>query len=368
MRILLIKRFRGVFATSYNLGCSRSWSCLLAAVLLLSAGASAQVQQRNQTVSSAAYAIAAQGANSQVWQSVVPSFTNESGQVAYRINSYTELATGLNHLVNGQWVPSSENIEITAGGGAATNGQHQVCFAANINTADAVEIALPEGDRLKTHIMGLSYFDSATGSNVLFAELQDSTGQLVANNQVIYPNVFTDCDADVRYTYTRAGFEQDIVVRQQLPTPDSYGLNPDTTWLQVWTEFADPPTPAIEQSLDGTGERLDFGMMKMERGKAFVMGNESNSVPVNKTWTTVQGRTFLVEQVQFDAVASQLQSLPASSGSTGGTNGSGVQQIHYHGFPKKLPPAPQLVKRTDERLKLAGTRTPEKGLVLDYTL
>ena len=227
-----------------------SWVPLLAAALLFSTRAFAQTQQGNQTINSTDYAISAQGANSQVWQSVVPSFTNQQGQVTYQTNSSTELATGLNFLSNGQWVASSEDIQISAGGGAATNGQHQVNFVANINASNAVQITTPEGLQLKSQILGLSFYDSATGSNVLFAQLQDSTGQVVANNQVVYPNAFTDCDADVRYTYTRAGFEQDIVVQQQLPAPSSYGLNPDTTWLQVWTEFTDPPTPAIEPILD----------------------------------------------------------------------------------------------------------------------
>ena len=203
---------------------------------------------------------------------------------------------------------------------------------------------------------------------MLFAELQDSTGQLVTNNQVVYPNAFTDCDADVRYTYKRASFEQDIVVQQQLPTPDSFGLNPDTTLLQVWTEINDPPTPAIEPILNGADERLDFGIMKMERGKAFIMGSESNSVPVGKQWTTVQGRTFLIEQVQYDTVEAQLQSLPAYTSGAGGTNGTAMQQIHFQGFPNRLPPAPTLAKRADQSLKLTETRTLEKGLVLDYKL
>jgi alpha-tubulin suppressor-like RCC1 family protein len=356
----------------------RNRACWPALVLLLTLSMPALAQQEIQatnsvdagvtTNESAAYAVADVGANYRVWQQAVPLFTNESGQVTYLTNSYRELATGMNFLSNGQWVASTEDIQITPEGGAATNGQHQVNFAANINAANAVQITTPDGLQLNTHIMGLTYYDSATGSNVLFAELQDTTGQLVTNNQVVYPNAFTDSDADVRYTYTRAGLEQDIVVQQQLPAPATYGLNPDTTWLQVWTEFTDPPTPGIEPILDGADERLDFGIMKMERGKAFVMGNESNSVPVNKAWTTVAGRTFLVEQVQFGAVASQLQNLPAYSGGGGGSNGAGTQQIRFQGFPKKLPPAPTLAKRTNERLKLAGTRAPEKGLVLDYAL
>jgi hypothetical protein len=146
------------------------------------------------------YAVSGIGPNYRVWTMATPEMTNDQGKVIYKTNSYTELATGMYHLVNGQWVESSENIEITPDGGVATNGQHQVGFSANINTPDAVEIITPDGQQLKTHIMGLSYYDADTGSNVLFAELQDSIGQVVNSNQVVYSNAFTDCDADVRYT------------------------------------------------------------------------------------------------------------------------------------------------------------------------
>jgi hypothetical protein len=282
--------------------------CWLGAALLIPLGAPAQAQQGLQDTNAVAanstnYIVANIGGDYRVWQKVVPAFTNEQGQAISRTNSYTELATGMNFLSNGIFVPSSENIQITAGGGAATNGQHQVNFAANINAANAVQITTPDNLQLNTHILGMSFYDSSSGSNVLFAELQDSTGQVAANNQVVYPNAFTDCAADVRYTYTRAGFEQDIVVKRQLPDPGTYGLNPDTTWLEVWTEFMDPPTPAITQVAGGADEWLDFGTMKMFRGKAFIMGDESNSVPVQKQWLTVQGRSFLVERVRFDSVA-----------------------------------------------------------------
>jgi hypothetical protein len=336
-------------------------SCGLMA-LMLAIGIPVRAQlQANQQIPSAKYTIGAQGAYYRVWQNVMPFTTNAQGQVTYRTNSYTELATGLNHLVNGQWVPSVQAIQITPTGGIATNGQHQVGFAANINTADAIEIITPDGKDLQTHIMGLSYYDASTDNNVLFAELQGSTGQLVTSNQVVYPNAFTDCDADVQYTYTLAGIEQDIVIQRQLPAPSAYGLNPDTTWLEVWTEFTDPPTPAIEQVLDGADERLDFGEMKIERGKAFIIGGETNPVPVNKAWTVAQGRTFLVEQVQFDTIANQLQSLQPYNGS-----GTGYQPIRN--FPEQLPPKPTLAGRSTGSLKLAKTHAQEKGLVLDYSL
>lgn len=351
----------GLKVTAFSVPLRLAASCVLT-VLQVAIGISAHAQlQGNQQNVSPNYTIAARGAYYCLWQNAEPAATNGQGQVSYRTNCFTELATGLNYLSNGWWMPSVPAIQITQTGGAATNGQQQVIFNPHINVSNAVQITTPDAVLFKSHIMGLSYYDASSGSNVLFAELQDTTGQLVTSNQVVYPNAFGGCDADVRYTYTLAGIEQDIVVQQQLPNPSAYSLNPDTTWLQVWTEFTDPPTPTIETILDGTDERLDFGMMKMERGKAFIIGSESNSVPVDKAWTVTGGRTFLVEQVQFDSVVDQLQTLPPYGG-----GGTGYQPIRN--FPKKLPAEPALASRAGGKLKLAKTHAPEKGLVLDFSL
>jgi hypothetical protein len=40
-----------------------------------------------------------------------------------------------------------------------------------------------------------------------------------APNQVVYPRAFGPLVADVRYTYTLAGLEQDLLLREQLKTP-----------------------------------------------------------------------------------------------------------------------------------------------------
>src|SRR5665213_1807707 len=75
------------------------------------------------------------GPNHQVWQweTYEP---KPNGQFAAHIHSYTELASGLNYLdTNGQWVASQEQIEAFASGAIARQGQHQVIFANNLNSA-----------------------------------------------------------------------------------------------------------------------------------------------------------------------------------------------------------------------------------------
>ena len=55
------------------------------------------------------YAIVELGVNYQVWQRETYDPAPD-GSIVTNIHKYTELATGLNHSVNGQWVASKEEI------------------------------------------------------------------------------------------------------------------------------------------------------------------------------------------------------------------------------------------------------------------
>src|SRR5438128_414474 len=54
---------------------------------------------------------------------------------------------------------------------------------------------------------------------------------------------------DVRYKYTMAGFEQDLVFLEAPPAPEQYGLDSATTRMELYTEFTDSPVPVIEDRL-----------------------------------------------------------------------------------------------------------------------
>jgi hypothetical protein len=166
------------------------------------------------------YQVTERGANHRVWQRTAYE-PSPVGKPILRIHQYTELAPGLHFLQNGEWVESKEQINILPDGtAAATNGQHQVYFPGDIYQG-VIELVTPEGKLLKSRPLGLSYDDGT--KTVLIATLKPSVGQLASPNQVIYPDAFTDIKADVRYTYTRAGFEQDIILREQFLTPASWG-------------------------------------------------------------------------------------------------------------------------------------------------
>ena len=237
--------------------------------------------------------------------------------------------------------------------------------AANIYGGE-IDLVQPNGERLHSCPVGLSYDDGT--NTVLIAVLTNSIGQLVGSNQVIYTNAFVGLDADIIYSYTRSGLEQDIVLREQPPTPASLNLSPETTRLQVLTEFLNPPQPRQATStlpeqagLALTDDTLDFGTMQMVPGKAFKLGEDSPSARVGKSWVTLQGRQFLVEAVPVAALAEQLENLPVPTAQTVST--AKARLISRNPV---LPPQ-HLAKAGIQPLKLARTGVSRKpGVVLDY--
>ena len=229
----------------------------------------------------------------------------------------------MNHLVNGQWVPSKEEIDILPDGtAAATNGQHQAYFPGDIYQG-AITVVTASGQILQSRPSILVYTDG-NGIEVI-GELKGSTGELAASNQVIYPDAFDGIKADIRYTYTKGGFEQDIILRQQPPSPESLGLDPATTRIEVMTEFFGAPEPELGDGIVDMANKMQdtdikLGGMRMILGKAFSTIDAKQRIvegtTVFKDWLVVQGRTFLVEKLPYNSIAQQLQSLPPNAGVT----------------------------------------------------
>lgn len=317
------------------------------------------------------YAIVQNDANSRAWERTTYEQTS-SGELIPHTNHYQEIATGLNfkNPDTGQWEESSEVIEQISGGAVAKHGQHKAIFAADLATFGAIDMEMPDGQRLQSHLVGLSYFDRASGQSVFIAEVTNSVGQIVGSNQIWYDNAFTGVKAGVRYTYTREGFEQDVVLEEQPPAPEAYGLSSGTTVLQAFTEFISPPTPAISMSLVTTGpgdqlvdETLCFNAMKIGRGRAFLMGESSKGTPVVKEWTAMEGRQFLIEEVPVSQIAGDLQSLPPSQASAGRSSNSVVNVVSRR---RMLPPQP-LAKAGTNQMRIASLPIKKIGFVLDYT-
>ncbi len=337
---------------------------------VLLAASALQAQTLNQaaataSLSSGNYVVGQQGANSQVWQKVTQ-VINGQGNVTYQTNqAYVELSTGLNFWRNGRWNASKEEIDISPDGlsAAGTNCQHQIFFPGNIFNGQ-IRLILPGGQTLASDPIGLAYFD---GSNsVLLAVTTNSTGAILpSGNQVIYTNAFAGLNADLLYTYTKAGAEQDVVLRAQPPDPVSLGLNPQTTRLQVLTEFFNPPQPSVTatSALTEAGnledDTLNFGTMQMGQGKAFLVGANSPLVGVDKRWLTIQGRQFLIEEVPIVSIAGAIDTLPPFAAQAGSETKPVVSK-------NLILPAQRLTYSAPKTTFLAKAMPPDRGLVLDY--
>src|SRR5438876_113534 len=110
------------------------------------------------------------GPHHRTWQTVRQ--VQEGDRTVWRTNSYQELGTGMAYESNGAYVDSKEVIEIVNGVGVANQGQYQVIFEPNINTIGAVDALTPEGNRLRSHVLGVGYTDG-TGKSVLVAQPKD---------------------------------------------------------------------------------------------------------------------------------------------------------------------------------------------------
>jgi RHS repeat-associated protein len=328
-------------------------------------GTATQPTQNQTPPPPTAYAVVANDANSRVWQRTVYEL-DASGNPVPKLHQYTELATGLNHLVNGQWAASSEQINILPNGtAAAVNGQHQAYFPGDIYNG-RIELVTPDGLQLFSQPLCMTYFDGT--NTVTIAELTNSTGVVVGDNEVIYPNAFTGISADLRYTYTISGFEQDVILHQQPPTPESLGLNADTARIELLTEFFNPPQPTIQSTvlpaqagLALTDQSLGFGAMQMIQGRAFLLGEDAQDtgVLVSKEWMLFEGRQILVEEVPVDAIVQGLAALPLAM--TGSAKSSYTVSRHL------VLPAQRLVKNNlTQSIKLAKAGSFSQGFVLDY--
>ena len=318
------------------------------------------------------YTVVDRGPHHRVIRGITVETNILDSRTIFRTNSfsYTELETGM-HRKNpkGEYIETSDGIELAPGGAVTTNTAHEVFFAANANSRAALRVRMPDSkETLTSHVLWLTYFDRETGSNAIVAELTDSIGQIINANEVLYTNALVgDCVADILYHNTKAGIEQNIILRTQPPDPAEYGIS--NASLQVWSEFVGSPTPkriaaAAHSGLDD--ELLDFGAMKIGPGQAFaVEGKAGGRVPVQKQWVELENRTFLVEQVPVDAVTAELQELPgSSSGGGGGGKGPGG-----HGSIERRLPKVRFAEATTNTMQVAQLGPKQrKGFLLDYDM
>lgn len=252
---------------------------------------------------------------------------------------WIQLETGLNYWdpVTASWQESVEVVELTDSGAVAARGPYRAWFSPNVNDPQgAIRLEFPGTPNLRSSVLALRYFDPVTGKDVVLAVVQDAQGGLLAPNQVIYQNAFDAVRADVLYLYRKRGFEADVILREVPPSPREFGMDPETTRLEVLTEFFEAPEPVVRPTLlatiedpalraavaqpDWVDEALDFGTHRMVEGRAFAWSareaaadRPADFAPVGKRWVrTEDGRTVLIESTEYAGLVADLLALPGT--------------------------------------------------------
>jgi hypothetical protein len=331
------------------------------------------------------------GPNETIW-----SRTDESGHG----RSYVERGTGLNFWNGKEWAPSRDEIVILPSGfGVATQAQHMVMLAPNANTAGAVNYLTHQSKRLRSHVLGMAYECRLTGRGVMIGSIKDSTGVLVADNQVLYPDAF-DTEggfrADLRYTFTKSSLEQDVILVEQPPHPSIYGILPENCVISVFSEFVEAPEPEKETSVlkqeedpalrhvmvepDVTDEKLMFGLAHIGQGAGFRLGGapEEHSVQIAKSWEIRDGRQLLIEKIEYSAIEDELQRLGRAAAvrqkkkpvfALRRKEGNGTPFRGLSNWASFLPARPPKAHAGRQRIatkRMARAEPPKKGFVLDY--
>ena len=329
------------------------------------------------------------GPHHKIW-SRVSSWPGPAGQRLQITNTYVELATGLHYWKNNCWMPSQAAIEILQDAAVVRRSQHSAIFAANLNTVGALDLQTPEGKRLRSHVVGLAYLDRVSGRRVWIAAVQDCQGVVLAPHRVYYQDAFTGpCRADVRYTCSPAGLEQDVILRQAPPSPAAWGLDPATTCLEVFTEFLSSHQPSIrrvpsrptehhvrplsrENQAGSDDVELDFGLMQIGVGQVFLSDEADPFVTppltTTKCWEEKDGRSFLIERVTYSGIESWLSTLPPADHSFLAEKGSPGRSWPARWAGQDPLPPPRGGRGTWATERWSGVSSTAPGLVIDYLI
>lgn len=314
-------------------------------------------------------AVAERGPHHRVWAHETYE-TNHIGEVSTQDVAIVEIATGMHFFDGTNWREAHPKIRITEAGGLGTETAHKVAFAANLNTIGAVTLVTPDGLTMRSRVAGISYSDTGSGKAVMVAVTKDSDGLVIGESEVLYTNAFDTVEADVQYLYTLAGLEQNIVWREEPPSPELLDLNPKTTWIQVVTEFSESPEPVVKTGANGFEETLKFGEMVIGQGRAFAVGDAAEgqtSIAVGKQWVNLGGRRFLVESVPYPEVVAQLRALGRKKDGAAIPVERRGQGQSLTAVLQSVLPHPGRSRKSGKMMLAQADVKPRPGFVLDYT-
>lgn len=292
-----------------------------------------------------------------------------SGKVKVHTNAYVEIGSGLNVKgVDGVFRTAVTDFVITERGAEAHGTSHKFILTPNIATDGAVHVIDPDGVNLKSHPLGLGYYDPVSGQSVVIANITEANGWLVAPNVVVYSNCFDNIRASVLYKNSQSGIAQDLILHERPAPPADYGLSPRSR-LEMFTEFlADTPSPTLTQKVlvresdeavratmaepDLSDSSINFGKIIIGPGKAFSTGEGAPSAAylVSKKYELINGRKILIEAVEHFRIQEELKNLPQAplGNATNAALGDIEKEI-------RLLPKRQLALLGDLKIRMAQT-------------
>ncbi len=297
-----------------------------------------------------------------------------------------EIATGMNYWDGQQWSPSDPSFVAQNNGFAAQRTQHRVFIQSDLNSVGAVTVITRDGITLNSTLVGIGLYDAASGQSTIIGSITNCAGVLVSSNELVFENAFSGVCGDIHYIMNAGSFEQDVVLTGRL-RPSDFGYPDATSRIQILTEFYNAPEPDevefplfVEQdqtvrsrmaSPDLVDYTLGFGEFVMGLGKAYVAATAANPQAVGSTvakqFTTILGRTFLVESVPYSCIAAGLESLPECDPEVASAKQirKGKATIGYASIPQAQTAAHNQSASTNP-IRPARLTALHSGVVIDY--
>lgn len=343
------------------------------------------------------YEVSQRGADFKVMRSVRAAI-DSAGRSANVTNRYTVIGNGMNKQdAAGNWTECMPVVQNFPGGIVCTGATYRVILKTNLNRMGSVDFETSDGERIISHPLAIAYFDPESGRRVWLSAMSDCRAQ-VLSNKVVYARAFTNggIEAAVVYAYGVGRFHQDVVfTKKPATTPADLGMG-SRTHLEVATEIMQAPVPVKQTRVlkaekdafvrshmaepDLVDETLAFtARMRMPQGYALpensARTNFQRRVPVAKRLRTmVDGRTVLIEAVEWRDVRAELDKLPRRFVGTASPADGTI-------FAATLPASPandavsvsfdsqlQRAVKSGPVEMAAVTATAPKGFVLDYEM
>src|SRR5262249_16958570 len=136
-----------------------------------------------------------------------------------------------------------------------------------------IEVVTPGPDPL--HLLSrplmVAYADGTNSEDI--ADVTNSAGRIIlpGSNTVIYTNCCAGLECDSVVANRKSGCQGEVVFGHRPPDRAKFGMNPQTTRIQVVTEFFDTADPALHSVLTNRATGLPdpvlkFGAMRMGHG------------------------------------------------------------------------------------------------------